>query len=68
MTNITIAWIASSFFIGFVIYLLPKLDRWLALVLALFSAGYAVGIFLLDSPLNLQLLDNFGVSLIVDRN
>ena len=67
MTNITIAWIASSFFIGFVIYLFPKLARLLALSIALLSAGYAVQIFLSNSPLDIQLLDNFGVTLIVDQ-
>ena len=68
MTDITIAWIALPFFIGFVIYLLPKLDRWLALGMALFSASYAVGIFLLGSPFEIQLLNSFGVSLIVDES
>ena len=63
----TIAWIAAPFFIGFVIYLLPKLDRWLALAIALFSAGYAVGIFLAGSSLDIQLLDNFGVTLAIDQ-
>ena len=67
MTEITIAWIAAPFFVGFVIYLLPKLDRWLALVIAIFSAAYAINIFLLDSPIDIQLLDNFGVTLLVDR-
>ena len=66
MTNITIAWIAAPFFVGFVIYLLPKLDRWLALVIALFSAAYAVNIFLAGSPVDIQLLDNFGVTLLID--
>ncbi len=63
----TIPWIAASFFIGFVIYLLPKLDRWLALAIALFSAGYAIKICLADSPFEIQLLDSFGVTLIVDQ-
>ena len=67
MTKITIAWIALPFFVGFVIYLLPKLDRWLALVIAIFSAACAVNIFLLDSPVDIRLLDNFGVTLLVDR-
>ena len=67
MTEITIALIALPFFIGFVIYLLPKLDRWLALAIAIVSAIYAVLIFLEPSPFNIQLLDSFGVSLIVDR-
>ncbi|MEL6931127.1 MAG: proton-conducting transporter membrane subunit, partial [Cyanobacteria bacterium J06600_6] len=67
MTNITIAWVAASFFAGFIIYLLPKLDRWLGLAIALFSAGYAIKIFLLDSSVEIQLLDNFGVTLLVDH-
>ena len=67
MTSITIAWITLPFFIGFVIYLLPKLDRFLALTIALISAGYALQIFWRDSYLDIKLLDNFGVSLIVDQ-
>ncbi|MEM8675454.1 MAG: cation:proton antiporter [Cyanobacteria bacterium P01_G01_bin.67] len=67
MTNMTIAWIAAPFFMGFVIYLLPELDRWLALGITSLSASYAVQIFLLDTPLNIQLLDSFGVTLIVDQ-
>jgi multicomponent Na+:H+ antiporter subunit D len=46
MNNITIAWLALPFFIGFVIYLLPKLDRILAIGIALISAIYALQIFL----------------------
>ena len=67
MTNITIAWITLPFFIGFVVYLLPQLARWFALAIALLSGAYAVQIFLLGSSLDIQLLNNFGVSLIVDR-
>ena len=67
MTDFSIIWIAASFFIGFVIYLLPKLDRWLALATALFSAGYAIAIFLRDSPLEIELIDSFGVTLLLDN-
>ena len=75
MTEIAIApslallipWIAITFFVGFVIYLLPQLSRWLALGVALVSAGCACQIFLTSSPINIQLLDNFGVNLIVDQ-
>ena len=67
MTEITIAEIALPFFIGFVIYLLPQLARWLALIVALVSGVYALNIFFQPSPLDIQLLDSFGVSLIVDR-
>jgi multicomponent Na+:H+ antiporter subunit D len=67
MNNITIAWLALPFFIGFVIYLLPKLDRILAIGITLVSAVYALQIFLEPSPLNLELLNNFGVTLTVDE-
>ncbi|MGB3695729.1 MAG: proton-conducting transporter membrane subunit, partial [Spirulinaceae cyanobacterium] len=67
MTNITIAWIALPFFVGFVIYLLPKLDRFFALGIALVSGVYSLQIFLEPSPLDIQLLDNFGVTLAIDQ-
>ncbi len=66
MINITIAWLALPFFIGFVIYLLPRLDRILALGIAIISAVYALQIFLEPSPINLKLLDDFGVTLTID--
>ncbi|KAF3886773.1 MULTISPECIES: cation:proton antiporter [Nostocales] len=67
MSTITIAWIALPFFFGFIIYLLPKLDRYLAVFVALASAGYALQLFVQRSPLTLKLLDNFGVILTVDQ-
>ncbi|GAX38553.1 cation:proton antiporter [Nodularia sp. NIES-3585] len=67
MNNITIAWIALPLFLGFVIYLLPKFDRYLALGVALVSAGYALSLFFNQSQLTLNLLDSFGVTLVVDQ-
>jgi multicomponent Na+:H+ antiporter subunit D len=67
MSNITIAWIALPLFLGFVIYLLPKFDKYLALFVAFASAGYALQLFVTQSPVTLQLLDNFGVILTVDQ-
>ncbi len=67
MINITIAWMALPLFVGFLIYLLPKLDRILALGMALISAAYATLLFLEPSPLDIKLLDNFGVTLAVDQ-
>jgi multicomponent Na+:H+ antiporter subunit D len=67
MSTFTIAWIGLPFFVGFIIYLLPKLDRYLALGMALVSGGYALQLFVERSPLTLQLLDNFGVILTVDQ-
>jgi len=67
MSTITIAWIALPFFVGFVAYLFPKLDRILALGVALVSGAYALLPFAVQSPLTLELLDSFGVTLIVDQ-
>jgi len=67
MTTITIVWIAVPLFFGFVIYLLPKIDRYLSLAVALVSGGYALSLFFNQSPLTLTLLDNFGVTLVVDQ-
>lgn len=67
MNTLTIAWIALPFFIGFSIYLLPKLDRYLALFTAFTSLGYALQLLVNQPPLTLQLLDHFGVTLIADQ-
>lgn len=67
MTSITIAWIVLPFFLGFVIYLLPSLDKYLALCVTLASAAYAFILFAERSPLELKLLDNFGVTLTLDE-
>jgi len=66
MSTITIAWIGFPFFVGFLIFLLPKLDRYLTMLGAIASAGYALLLFAEKSPLKLQLLDNFGVTLELD--
>ena len=67
MTDMTIAWIILPFLIGFAIYLFPKISRWLAIGVGLISVVYAGQVFLLNSEIEIQLLDSFGVSLIVDR-
>jgi len=68
MSTLTIAWIALPMFVGFSIYLFPKLDRYLALGVALVSVGYALQLlFVAKAPLTLQLLDSFGVTLIADQ-
>lgn len=66
MNTLTIIWIALPFFVGFVGYLLPKLDRSLALGMTLVSASYAARVFIEPAPLTVQLMDNFGVTLRID--
>lgn len=64
--TLTLIWISLPFLVGFLIYLLPRFDRPLALVGALVSVAYATQVFRASEPITLRLLDNFGVSLIVD--
>lgn len=65
MSTLTLAWIALPFVMGFMGYLLPKLTRYLSLGAAIASVGYALLLFV-QPPLTLQLLDHFGVTLLVD--
>jgi multicomponent Na+:H+ antiporter subunit D len=67
MNTLTIIWITLPLFMGFSIYLLPKIDRYLALGVGIFSLGYALKVLSNPSPLNLKLLDNFGVILLIDN-
>ena len=68
MSTITIAWIALPFFVGFSIYLLPKLDRYLATLVALVSVAYGVWPFVNSNSKIIELLDSFGVTLTLDSN
>lgn len=67
INNITIAWVALPFFLGFTIYLIPKLDRPLAFLGTIATFAYGLQLFIQNSPVTLQLMDNFGVTLMVDR-
>ena len=62
----TIAWVTLPFLIGFSIYLLPKLDRYLALAVAMLSLIFGLQHIFDPSPLRLDLLDHFGVTLVLD--
>jgi len=67
MTTLTITWLALPFIVGLGIYLLPRLDWALAFGVTLVSIAYATFVFGQPEPFGLELLDNFGVTLIVDR-
>ena len=67
MTTVTLIWIAFPFLIGFIIYLIPKFDRSLALLGTLGSLAYAIQLLTTkQESISLRLLDHFGVSLILD--
>ena len=66
MTMLTIAWIALPLLVGFSIYLLPKLDRYLAMGVVLVSVGYGLALLQRSEAITLRLLDSFGVTLFAD--
>jgi multicomponent Na+:H+ antiporter subunit D len=67
INTLTIAWIGFPFFIGFSIFIFPQLNRYLSVLAVIATAGYALQIFVQPSPVALELLDHFGVSLLIDR-
>ncbi|MEO1095828.1 MAG: cation:proton antiporter [Cyanobacteria bacterium J06638_28] len=67
MSTLTIGWIALPLFLGFSSYLLPRCDRILAFTVALVSLTYGLTHLIDPTPLTLNLLDSFGVTLIVDE-
>lgn len=66
MNTLTIFWLALPLFVGFVIYLFPRVDRYLAMGISLVSLGYALKLLVEPSPITLELLDSFGVTLVAD--
>jgi multicomponent Na+:H+ antiporter subunit D len=66
MNAVTLVWIAFPFLAGFIIYLLPRTNKLLALTTAVVSAAYAAQLFFEAQPFSLRLLDRFGVSLVLD--
>lgn len=67
MTLVTLIWIAFPFLLGFIVYLIPRFDRPIALLGTLGSLAYAIQLLVVkQETLELRLLDHFGVSLILD--
>lgn len=66
MTTLTTIWLVLPLFVGFCIYLLPRVDRLLVLGIAGASALFGGMLVWQQSPFTLLLLDNFGVSLRLD--
>jgi len=67
MDIITISWIGLPLFLGFVIYLIPKIDRLLAVFTVSISAIYGIWLLISGDSFSLQLVDSFGVILQVDQ-
>lgn len=66
MEKLTLITIALPLFVGFLIYLIPKVDRILSLLTVIFTATYALLIIINQLEINLVLLDSYGVELLVN--
>ncbi|PSN18369.1 cation:proton antiporter, partial [filamentous cyanobacterium CCP5] len=66
MSELTILWIALPLALGFASYWLPRHGRCLALVTAFVSLIYGLIHAINPEPLTLELIDRFGVTLVVD--
>ncbi|HEY9862813.1 MAG TPA: cation:proton antiporter, partial [Candidatus Obscuribacterales bacterium] len=66
MITLALVWIALPFLAGFTVYLVPKLDRFFTLFVAFISIAYGLYQCVSASPLTIQLMDNFGVTLLID--
>lgn len=67
MSDLTIIWVFLPLFLGLSSYLLPRFDRYCALITVLASLGYGIYAILSPTPLNLELLDRYGVTVMVDQ-
>jgi len=67
MNTLTISCLILPLIAGFIIFLLPKLDRYLAVLTVIYSGIYSIFILLTRSQLDLTLLDTFGITLSVDE-
>lgn len=71
-TELTLVWVALPFWLAFATYLLPALTRPSLVIMAGLTIAYAVQQGGLPgataAPLELQLLDHFGVTLRIDGN
>ncbi|GAB4343680.1 MAG: cation:proton antiporter [Cyanophyceae cyanobacterium] len=66
LSTLTIAWLVLPLLVAFGIYLFPRVDRPFATLAALVSIIYGGSAIARAEPLTLTLLNNFGVSLLVD--
>ncbi|NLQ07125.1 cation:proton antiporter [Cylindrospermopsis raciborskii LB2897] len=67
MNTITTVWIGIPFFLGFMVFLVPQLNRHLALLGTLVSAAYGIELLIKQPEIQLNLLDSFGVTLVADQ-
>jgi multicomponent Na+:H+ antiporter subunit D len=67
MNTLTISCLILPFISGFIIFLLPRLDRYLSVITAICSGLYSLFVLVTRTQINLKLIDTFGVTLSVDE-
>ncbi|MCU0570158.1 MAG: cation:proton antiporter [Oculatellaceae cyanobacterium Prado106] len=67
MLTVSIGTLLLPFVLGFLIFLLPRFHKLLSLAVPLATAAFALLLFTLREPFSFLLLDNFGVTLLVDQ-
>ncbi|BAZ90273.1 putative monovalent cation/H+ antiporter subunit D [Raphidiopsis curvata NIES-932] len=67
MNTITTVWVGIPFFLGFMVFLVPRLNRHLAFLGTLASAVYGIGLLINKPQIQLNLLNSFGVTLVADQ-
>lgn len=67
MNTLTIGWLAGAFFLAFTTYLIPRFAKVFSFLVVIFSLGYGLALAAIKTPVSLRLLDNFGVSLLLDE-
>ncbi len=67
MRDLTIIWVLLPLFLGLGSYLLPRVDRYCLVLAVLASLAYGLQALFNPTPLAFEVLDHFGVSLLVDR-
>ncbi len=67
MNTLTITCLVLPLITGFIIFLLPKLDRYLGIVTVICTGVYSLFILITQAQIDLKLIDSFGITLLVDQ-
>ncbi|NEQ32091.1 MAG: cation:proton antiporter [Leptolyngbya sp. SIO4C5] len=66
MLTLTIVWLVLPLFLGLISYLLPRVAQVMSIGVAIASCACGLRLILDPNPLTLNLLDSFGVTLLLD--
>ncbi len=67
MNTLTITCLILPLIAGFIIFLLPRLDRYLGIITVICTGVYSLFILITQARVDLKLIDSFGITLLVDQ-